>query len=160
MVTVCGGQWSDVRCREPAQRVITPSRDVLPCMCPREFRFLTCRTRSIFRARRGGLKLIDVSVSGPLPYLTTDQSQGRAGGFRFAFEQTPWAPTGPQLRGATYASTNPPTNDRTGAPMGMGNCEDVYATTPRILAILEHLECSQQPHIQGRGAQKRTQRAG
>ena len=26
--------------------------------------------------------------------------------------------------------------------------------------ILEHLECSRQPHIQGRGAQKRTQRAG
>ena len=25
---------------------------------------------------------------------------------------------------------------------------------------LEHLECSRQPHIQGRGAQKRTQRAG
>ena len=25
---------------------------------------------------------------------------------------------------------------------------------------LEHLECSYQPHIQGRGAQKRTQRAG
>ena len=25
---------------------------------------------------------------------------------------------------------------------------------------LEHLECSHQPHIQGRGAQKRTQRAG
>ena len=25
---------------------------------------------------------------------------------------------------------------------------------------LEHLECSHQPHIQGRGAEKRTQRAG
>ena len=25
---------------------------------------------------------------------------------------------------------------------------------------LEHLECSRQPHIQGRGAKKRTQRAG
>ena len=25
---------------------------------------------------------------------------------------------------------------------------------------LEHLECSRQPHIQGRGAEKRTQRAG
>ena len=25
---------------------------------------------------------------------------------------------------------------------------------------LEHLECNYQPHIQGRGAQKRTQRAG
>ena len=25
---------------------------------------------------------------------------------------------------------------------------------------LEHLECSHQPHIQGRGAKKRTQRAG
>jgi len=28
------------------------------------------------------------------------------------------------------------------------------------IAHLEHLECSYQPHIQGRGAQKRTQRAG
>jgi len=26
--------------------------------------------------------------------------------------------------------------------------------------LLEHLECSYQPHIQGRGAKKRTQRAG
>ena len=26
--------------------------------------------------------------------------------------------------------------------------------------LLEHLECSHQPHIQGRGAEKRTQRAG
>ena len=26
--------------------------------------------------------------------------------------------------------------------------------------VLEHLECSRQPHIQGRGAEKRTQRAG
>ena len=33
--------------------------------------------------------------------------------------------------------------------------------TPRAqLQNLEHLECSRQPHIQGRGAQKRTQRAG
>jgi len=28
------------------------------------------------------------------------------------------------------------------------------------LGHLEHLECSHQPHIQGRGAEKRTQRAG
>ena len=28
------------------------------------------------------------------------------------------------------------------------------------LERLEHLECSHQPHIQGRGAEKRTQRAG
>ena len=28
------------------------------------------------------------------------------------------------------------------------------------LGDLEHLECSRQPHIQGRGAKKRTQRAG
>ena len=27
-------------------------------------------------------------------------------------------------------------------------------------ALLEHLECSWQPHIQGRGAKKHTQRAG
>ena len=29
-----------------------------------------------------------------------------------------------------------------------------------MLNNLEHLECSYQPHIQGRGAKKRTQRAG
>ena len=28
------------------------------------------------------------------------------------------------------------------------------------LEHLEHLECSHQPHIQGQGAKKRTQRAG
>ena len=31
---------------------------------------------------------------------------------------------------------------------------------PTPLGYLEHLECSWQPHIQGRGAKKRTQRAG
>ena len=29
-----------------------------------------------------------------------------------------------------------------------------------VFGVLEHLECSWQPHIQGRGAKKRTQRAG
>ena len=29
-----------------------------------------------------------------------------------------------------------------------------------VVKFLEHLECSWQPHIQGRGAKKRTQRAG
>ena len=38
----------------------------------------------------------------------------------------------------------------------------VHRTSPSTPtpAHLEHLECSRQPHIQGRGAQKRTQRAG
>ena len=34
------------------------------------------------------------------------------------------------------------------------------ADLPSVGVHLEHLECSWQPHIQGRGAQKRTQRAG
>ena len=33
-------------------------------------------------------------------------------------------------------------------------------TTGSPTSNLEHLECSRQPHIQGRGAEKRTQRAG
>ena len=40
---------------------------------------------------------------------------------------------------------------------------DTVASSPpeaSDLEHLEHLECSRQPHIQGRGAQKRTQRAG
>ena len=41
----------------------------------------------------------------------------------------------------------------------------VYCTANRSSSYatyehLEHLECSRQPHIQGRGAEKRTQRAG
>ena len=35
-----------------------------------------------------------------------------------------------------------------------------WCLCPVCAASLEHLECSHQPHIQGRGAQKRTQRAG
>ena len=47
------------------------------------------------------------------------------------------------------------------APLGM---PEATPTTHQAfrgrIQTLEHLECSHQPHIQGRGAQKRTQRAG
>ena len=36
----------------------------------------------------------------------------------------------------------------------------LLAAKLRAHLVLEHLECSHQPHIQGRGAEKHTQRAG
>ena len=47
--------------------------------------------------------------------------------------------------------------------LGMGAARQkscIRASEVRVEEHLEHLECSRQPHIQGRGAQKRTQRAG
>ena len=35
-------------------------------------------------------------------------------------------------------------------------CVSASARKSRVARTLEHLECSHQPHIQGRGAQKRT----
>jgi len=55
-----------------------------------------------------------------------------------------------------------PTVERTAVP------DEVFRSQPKIFfwggraarGHLEHLECSHQPHIQGWGAKKRTQRAG
>ena len=41
-----------------------------------------------------------------------------------------------------------------------GESGRLWRRSSQAVEHLEHLECSRQPHIQGRGAQKRTQRAG
>ena len=41
-----------------------------------------------------------------------------------------------------------------------GRVAHAFAKRLALTSLLEHLECSHQPHIQGRGAEERTQRAG
>jgi len=69
---------------------------------------------------------------------------------------------GTRWTGTRGGSDIPPLDALTGERAARGPHHRWNSVSPAapFLPHLEHLECSHQPHIQGRGAKKRTQRAG